>query len=51
MVTARSTWKMSADISAISLPEFVSVSDFIERTDTLSYMADTSVLRMRTDIT
>ena len=51
IVMARSTVKISAEISVISLPELVSVKDFIDRTATLSYIADTIAFLICTAIT
>ena len=51
IVMARSTVKISAEIRVISLPELVSVKDFIDRTATLSYIADTIAFLICTAIT
>ena len=51
IVVARSTLNMSPEMMVISLPELVSVRDFIESTPTLSYIAETRVLRILTATT
>lgn len=41
---------MSAEMSVISLPELVSVSDLMDSLETLSYRAVISIFRVFTDI-
>ena len=43
----RSAAKRSAEITEISLPEFVAMSDFIDKLQTLSNKTATRVLRIR----
>lgn len=46
----RSAAKRSAEITEISLPEFVAMSDFIDRLHTLSNKTATRVLRIRIEV-